>query len=210
MTGTLFYVHDPMCSWCYAFQASLAALEEHLPPSIRLKKLVGGLAPDTTVVMSEVMRTKIQETWRRIEQTVPHVRFNHDFWTVNTPIRSTYPACRAVIAAARQGPSYEDKMISAIQKAYYQQAKNPSLQSVLVECAAEAGLDTVKFVQDLTSAETEAQLQHQIGLARSLGVSSFPSLRLRQQGQIISITVDYLDFEAMLNEIRNKCSVRSI
>ncbi len=71
------------------------------------------------------LQQKIQQTWRRIEQTVPNMKFNYDFWMINTPVRSTYPACRAVLAARQQGADFEDKMIGAIQTAYYQKAKNP-------------------------------------------------------------------------------------
>ena len=46
MVTTLFYIHDPMCSWCYAFNSGLTALQKVLPDFIRIKKIVGGLAPD--------------------------------------------------------------------------------------------------------------------------------------------------------------------
>ena len=48
MVTTLFYIHDPMCSWCYAFDSSLTALQKELTEFIRMKKIVGGLAPDAT------------------------------------------------------------------------------------------------------------------------------------------------------------------
>jgi len=198
---TLFYIHDPMCSWCYAFAASFCALKKALPVSVKVIKLVGGLAPDTTETMPDQLQNTIQQTWRRIEQTVPNVRFNYDFWIINTPIRSTYPACRAVLAAKKQGDDFEDKMISAIQTAYYRKAKNPALQSTLLECAAVAGLDVSKFANDLTGGEIETQLQNEISRARSLGVISYPSLRLEHNGRISSIAVDYLCPETMLNEI---------
>ena len=51
MVITLFYVHDPICSWCYAFDFSLTALQKKLPDFIRIKKIIGGLAPDTTQPM---------------------------------------------------------------------------------------------------------------------------------------------------------------
>ncbi|MGZ8187350.1 MAG: DsbA family protein [Methylosarcina sp.] len=201
MSDILFYVHDPMCSWCYAFQTALSGLEKNLPSSIRLKKLVGGLAPDTTSAMPLALQQSIQQTWRRIENTVPHVRFNYDFWTVNTPIRSTYPACRAVLAAKKQGSGREDKMIQAIQNAYYRQAKNPALQPVLMECAADIGLDLKKFEQDMKSLDLEKELQDQLSQARQLGVNTYPSLRLQQGARISSITVNYLNYQAMLEEI---------
>ena len=132
MVTTLFYIHDPMCSWCYAFDSSLTALQKELPDFIKLKKIIGGLAPDTTIPMPVELQQNIQQTWRRIEQTVPTIQFNYDFWIINTPVRSTYPACRAILAARQQGTDFEDKMICAIQTAYYQKAKNPSLQSALL------------------------------------------------------------------------------
>ena len=203
MVTTLLYIHDPMCSWCYAFVSSLTALQKELPDFIKIKKIVGGLAPDTTKPMPVELQKKIQLTWCRIEQIIPTVHFNYDFWIINTPVRSTYPACRAVLAAKQQGAGFEDKMIDAIQTAYYQEAKNPSLQSTLLECALEIGLDVDRFTNDLTSDETEQELQHEISTARSLGVISYPSLYLKHNGHIFPVSVDYLDHETMVSEILN-------
>jgi putative protein-disulfide isomerase len=201
MSDILFYIHDPMCSWCYAFQTALSGLEKNLPSSVRLKKLVGGLAPDTMTVMPPALQESIRNTWRRIEKTVPGVCFNFDFWAFNTPVRSTYPACRAVLAAARQGAAHEDEMILAIQKAYYRQAKNPALEPVLQECAADIGLDLKTFVQDMNSESLNRELQDQIGQARRWGATTFPSLRLQHEERIFPIAVNYLNYQAMLDEI---------
>jgi len=201
MVTILYYIHDPMCSWCYAFDSSLTALQKELPDFIRIKKIAGGLAPDTTNPMPVELQQKIQETWRRIEQTVPNMQFNYDFWIINTPVRSTYPACRAVLAARQQGADVEDKMIGAIQTAYYQKAKNPSLESTLLECAIEVGLDVNRFADDLTSNEIEEELQNEIRIARKLDVISYPFLLLEHNGRLFPVTVDYLDHETMIREI---------
>ena len=201
MVTTLYYIHDPMCSWCYAFVSGLTALQKELPDFIRIKKIVGGLAPDTTNPMSFELQQKIQQTWRRIEQTVPNIQFNNEFWIINTPVRSTYPACRAVLAARQQGADFEDKMIGAIQTAYYQKAKNPSLESTLLECALEIGLDVNRFADDLTSNEIEEELQNEIRIARKLDVISYPFLLLEHNGRLFPVTVDYLDHETMIREI---------
>ena len=201
MATILIYIHDPMCSWCYAFDSSLTALQKKLPDFIRIKKIVGGLAPDTTNPMPVELQQKIQQTWRRIEQTVPNIQFNYEFWIINTPVRSTYPACRAILAARQQGADFEDKMIGAIQTAYYQKAKNPSLELTLLECALEVGLDVNRFADDLTSNEIEEELQNEIRIARKLDVISYPSLLLEHNGGLFPVTVDYLDHETMIREI---------
>jgi putative protein-disulfide isomerase len=201
MVITLFYVHDPMCSWCYAFDSSLTALQKELPNFIRIKKIIGGLAPDTTQSMPVELQKNIQQTWRRIEQTVPNMLFNYDFWIINRPVRSTYPACRAILAARQQGSDFEDKMIGAIQTAYYQKAKNPSLPSTLLQCALEVGLAVDKFANDLTSDEIEEELQNEIVTARSLSVISYPSLLLEHNGRLFPVSVDYFGHETMIREI---------
>jgi putative protein-disulfide isomerase len=120
--------------------------------------------------------------------------------SVNQSI-STYPACRAILAARRQGADFEEKMIGAIQTAYYQKAKNPSLQSTLLQCALEVGLAVDRFANDLASAEIEEELQSEIAIARSKGVISYPALLLEHNGRLFPVSVDYLDHETMISEI---------
>jgi len=196
-----------MCSWCYAFSQSWAALQQDLPRDIEIVYLVGGLAPDTTEPMPLATQKMVQQAWLRIEQTVSGVHFNWDFWSRNTPIRSTYPACRAVLAAKKQRAEAEPEMIRAIQIAYYQQAKNPSLPETLQACAREIGLDAETFLEDLTSPAIESELQHQIQLARSMDVYSYPSLRLVHNNTAFPVAIDYLDHRTMLNEIKTIQSV---
>ena len=197
----LFYIHDPMCSWCYAFSRSWAALQAELPESIAIIYLAGGLAPDTTEPMPLSMRHTIQQIWQRIEQTVPGVSFNYDFWSRNTPIRSTYPACRAVLVARKQCVESEQEMVRAIQRAYYQKALNPSLPETLQGCAQEIGLDVAVFGRDLISPEIDDALHHEIRQARQLDVYSYPSLRLVHNNTIFSIPIDYLSHRTMRDEI---------
>lgn len=197
----LFYIHDPMCSWCYAFRQSWAALQKNLSGDIQVVYLLGGLAPDTAEPMPLSMQKNIQQAWQRIEQTVPGVQFNWHFWSRNTPIRSTYPSCRAVLAARKQRAESAPEMVRAIQIAYYQKAMNPSLPATLQECACEIGLDTKAFIEDLASPAIESELQHEIQLARRLDVYSYPSLRLVHNDAVFPIAVDYLNHRTMIDEI---------
>lgn len=203
----IFYIHDPMCSWCYAFSQSWAALQQDLPHDMEIVYLVGGLAPDTTEPMPPATQKMVQQAWQRIEKTVPGVHFNWGFWSRNTPIRSTYPACRAVLAAKKQRAEAEPEMIRAIQIAYYQQAKNPSLPETLQVCAHEIGLDAETFSDDLKSPAIESELQRQMQLARSMDVYSYPSLRLVINNTAFPIAIDYRDHRAMLGEIRTIISM---
>jgi len=196
---TLYYIHDPMCSWCWGFSRTWHNTLAALPRHIKLVRLLGGLAEDTDVVMPEEMQGSIADTWRRISAQIAGVEFNFDFWTVCTPRRSTYPACRAVIAARQQGSEYDVAMTQAIQRAYYQQARNPSDTATLIDLARELGLNTETFSRDLHSAQ--AQLLQEIAQARQMGVDSFPSLVLEHQGGYWQVPIDYNDSRPMLELI---------
>ncbi len=199
----LVYIHDPMCSWCYAFNSSLTQLHKNLPSSIHIQYLLGGLAPDTTEPMPIELQKAIQKIWLQIENTVPNTQFNYDFWKLNTPFRSTFPACRAILAARKQDSIFETKIIYAIQKAYYQHAKNPSLQTTLQECAIEVGLDSIEFIKDLGSIGIKNELQSEIKLSRSMGVRSYPSLCLLHNKQQFLIAIDYLNPQTMIDKTDN-------
>lgn len=162
-------------------------------------KLLGGLAPDTDEPMPQEMQERLQQTWQRIEQNVPGTRFNFDFWTKNTPRRASYPACRAVIAARAQGQ--EEAMLDAIQRAYYQQARNPSDTTTLIELAHEIGLETNAFTHALEDEGTQRQLEQEMMHAEMLGVDSYPSLVMSTSGSNWPVPIDYNDAGAMLDTI---------
>jgi putative protein-disulfide isomerase len=125
---TLYYYHDPMCSWCWGYRPTAEILFANLPPNTSRENVLGGLASDSDEPMPVELRRTISGHWRKIQETLG-AEFNFDFWTKCTPRRSTYPACRAVIAAANQ--QHESEMILAIQRAYYLRAMNPSDTDIL-------------------------------------------------------------------------------
>ena len=181
----LYYVHDPMCSWCWAFVPTWEKIQSDLPSDIEVVYLLGGLAPDSDVPMPEQMQLTIAGYWKTIQEQVPGTQFNYDFWTQCQPRRSTYPSCRAVIAAKAQARDsgeakiLEKAMIKAIQEGYYLNARNPSDFDTLIAFAEEIGLDVERFKLALNSESTVEKLNEEMRMARSIGAQGFPSLILK-------------------------------
>ncbi len=198
---TLLYIHDPMCSWCWGYKATFEKLTELLPNSIHVQFVTGGLAADNNETMPEDMQTSIQNTWKRIEETIPNVKFNFNFWKICKPRRSTYSACRAVIVAA--SVDKEQAMIEVIQKAYYQQAKNPSDYEILYSLAEEIRIDRNKFIKQIHSDHTECILQNNIEFCRSIGAESFPALYFYESGHYHPIVLDYNNADITLEHINS-------
>ncbi|MCG6291303.1 MULTISPECIES: DsbA family protein [Vibrio] len=197
----LYYVHDPMCSWCWGYKPTLEKLKQQLPGVIQFEYVVGGLAPDSTLPMPPEMQQKIESIWHQIEQRLG-TQFNYEFWTRCTPVRSTYQACRAVIAAGFQD-SYE-QMLEAIQQAYYLRAMPPHDEATHRQLAQEIGLNVQQFENDVTGRLLEGVFEDQLSLARSLGVNAYPSLVLQINDAYFPIEIDYLSTEPTLKLIRER------
>jgi putative protein-disulfide isomerase len=194
----LYYVHDPMCSWCWAYRPTWDELVGALPAFVRVENVVGGLAPDSDELMPPEQQLLIAGYWREIADQLG-TEFNFDFWSHCSPRRSTYPACRAVLAAKLQGA--EALMIDAIQRGYYLRALNPSDSTTLVRLADEVGLDVNRFARDIDSSEIQKSLDQQFDLRRSLGVFSFPTLVLELDQQIHEVVLDYKDHQKSLDDV---------
>lgn len=160
---------------------------------------MGGLAPDSQEPMPASMQRDIASYWKVIQQRIPGTQFNFDFWDVAKPRRSTYPACRSVLAAKRQGA--EEAMINAIQEAYYLRALNPSDDEVHHQLAGELGLDVEQFTEDLSDPQRQQELEQELSVARAIGGNSFPSLFLIRENHVLPIPIDYNDTPLMLDHI---------
>jgi putative protein-disulfide isomerase len=176
---TLYYVADPMCSWCWGFAPVLQELTRRIP-DVPVQIVLGGLAADSDEPMAEEMRHYVQQAWRDV-RAASGAQFNFDFWAQCQPRRSTYPACRAVVLARQQ--NLESQMFSAIQKAYYLQAKNPSDASTLADLAVELGMGREQFLFDLNASATQQLLEKDFHQRHLLGANSFPSIGIRHCGK---------------------------
>ena len=193
-----------MCSWCYAFGPVLERLLTSLPQQLNVKRLLGGLAADSDEPMPQQMQTYLQQTWQQIETRAPGIHFNFDFWRQCQPRRSTWRACRAVIAARQQDVAFDEAMTRAIQQAYYQQARNPSDRETLIALATEIGADSDRFAQQLDADVTQSVLIEEMEICRVLGVDSFPSLILdANDNRQHRIDVDYRDAVPMRERIES-------
>ena len=132
-----------MCSWCWGFRPVWGAIREAVEnnklntfsENIDLRYVLGGLAPDSDEPMPQQMRQYIQSAWQQIQAHIHGTEFNFDYWVKCQPRRSTYPSCREVLAAKKQGQHYEAVMIDGIQRAYYLEVKNPSDVETLSQVA---------------------------------------------------------------------------
>ncbi len=193
--SVLYYVADPMCSWCWGFKDARDEIFDMLGEDFRIEFVMGGLAKDSDEPMPEETKSYVKDAWRKVTARTG-AQFNWDFWEKCRPRRSTYPACRAVIAAGELGP----QMFDRIQQAYYLEAKNPSDLDILCSLAADLDIDEEMFRAKLESAEVEKELQAGFNTRRRLGAYSFPSLVLEHKGKVQFLCEGYSSAQEIIQK----------
>ncbi|MCP4951193.1 MAG: DsbA family protein [Proteobacteria bacterium] len=180
MSVTIYCVVDPMCSWCWGFAPGWRELVSEIPETVTVVDLMGGLAPDNEAPMDSAMRQYVQDAWGAVKARTG-AEFNFEFWNKCEPKRSTYPACRAVIAAGEQASGARSLMYNAIQRAYFLEARNPSDAEALECVAGEIGLDRKQFSEDLGSDHINRIFQLELESVAKLGVSGFPTIVVKRE-----------------------------
>lgn len=205
MSVILYYVGDPMCSWCWGFNPGLEAAVKELPQKVPLVYVMGGLAKDSDEPMTEEIKRYVQRNWMEVEEETG-ATFNWDFWRVCEPRRSTYFACRAVLAATIQRNDAGPEMFQSIQRAYYQEARNPSELGTLVALSEELSppLISDQFERDIKSPEINARLQEDFRIRRFLGVRQFPSLILKHGEELVEIVKGYARVEQVSERLKKE------
>jgi putative protein-disulfide isomerase len=201
LKAQLYYIYDPMCSWCWGYAPTWQRLQKELAPHVDIIYGLGGLAKDSNTVMPADMQAFLQQTWRKIAQQLG-TQFNFDFWQSCQPRRSTYPACRAALIA--RGSGKEQEMLTAIQHAYYLQAKNPSDIATLQTLAIAIGLNGDDFLLQINSQQVDKTLQAEITEMSELPINGFPALVLLKDQKFIAITIDYKNWRTNFEEIMAK------
>jgi putative protein-disulfide isomerase len=146
-------LEDPACSWCWAFQPVITALEFEvlrapLKRPIRLKRVMGGLSDRPVIEGSFFARH-----WMSAAE-LSGMPFNPDIWSRHL-LRTTYEACRAVKAAQALGPPAADRLLRRIRESFHVDGIPVDDREGLIELAREEGLDVDVIREQLASGRAE-------------------------------------------------------
>jgi len=176
---TLHYVADPLCSWCWGFSPVIRELGQ----DIRVRYRMGGLAADSDRPMDAETREYVRAAWESVARATG-ARFDRSLWDVASPRRSTWPACRAVIAADLQREGGGAELFHRFQRAFYTEAIDVTNPDSFADLAASLSppLDSTQLLRDIAGDEVAQRFEQDLQFALRLRVRQFPSLVLEREG----------------------------
>jgi predicted DsbA family dithiol-disulfide isomerase len=138
------YHTDPACPESWAAEPALRRLIVEFGADLSITYVMGGLAREYEAPYESRVREWLDHADRS------GMPFDPRLWTEG-PIRSTYPACMAVKAAAEQGPESAGRYLRALREGLMCLRRKLDAKEALVEEARGAGLDAGRFRIDLES-----------------------------------------------------------
>jgi putative protein-disulfide isomerase len=138
------YHTDPACPASWAAEPALRRLLVEFGADLSITYVMGGLARE----YEAPYESRVMEWLRYADRS--GMPFDPLLWTEG-PIRSTYPACIAVKAAAEQDAEAAGRYLRALREGLMCFRRKLDAKEALVEEARGAGLDVERFRIDLDS-----------------------------------------------------------
>jgi putative protein-disulfide isomerase len=176
----LWYVADPMCSWCWGFAPVIEQVRSSYRDRVKVELLLGGLRPGTRHPLPAGQRQEILGHWQAVHRATGQP-FQFEGAMPEGFVYDTEPASRAVIVVSMLNPEAIFTFFRAVQSAFYVEQRNVTDALVLAELAGSVGLETQQFLQAFESDAARDITQDHFHRAGQLGVHGFPTL-IGQQG----------------------------
>ena len=184
------FVSDVSCPWCaiglQSLEAALAkltdqvAVEMHFQP-FELNPNMAAEGQD----LAEHLAKKYGMSPAQLEQSAEAIRAKGAAlgFTFNMGIRrriyNTFDAHRLLYWADLEGK--QSALKHALLRAYFTEGKNPSAHEILIEVAAEAGLDAARARAILASDEFSQQVHEREKYYLQQGIQAVPSIIINQR-----------------------------
>jgi predicted DsbA family dithiol-disulfide isomerase len=139
------YITDPACVWSWAGEPALRALMVEFGEDLDWTFVMGGLAREFPP--AGLARHWMDAAAESGMPTDPRV------WDED-PMRSSYPACMAVKAAAEQAPDGGCRYLRALREGIFCFGRKLDNSEALAGLARDSGLDVARFRIDLASHST--------------------------------------------------------
>jgi putative protein-disulfide isomerase len=140
---------DPACSWCWAFQPVSTVFEYEFGGRIPIRRAMGGLRdrPPADCDFSAEQCRKAGEVFE--------MPFDCGIWR-KRPLRSTFPACRAVVAASLMDPEAGRRLLRRLRESFHvEQVLIDDAETILL-LAMGIGIDVEALGEHLASGRVDA------------------------------------------------------
>jgi len=189
-----------MCSWCYGFTNEFAAVLNHFN-EYNLEMVMGGLRPYDKRTMNE-FKDYLSTGWKNVSERTG-MPFSFDILDNNTITYATEPPSRATVVVRELAPAKEFDFYKEVQRLFYSENKNMHLKESYHSVLKNMNISTEKFDELFTSEEFKQRVKKDFERARSLSVSSFPTMLLYHENEYFMVAQGYREADHLIDTINS-------
>ena len=179
-TIDIYYVTDPICSHCWAFEPTLRRFIEQYGDHFRFHTVMGGLLEkwgDGPVDPANGIHgpADVAPHWREVgEQSRMPIDGS---LMIDNPVQSSYPASRVFkVIQKNHGDEKATTFLRRAREAVFAFNRNISDSEVLTDLVDNMGLPGEETIQQAEQPEAQQLLNEDFQLARNVGAMGFPSV----------------------------------
>jgi putative protein-disulfide isomerase len=200
MRQTLWYIADPMCSWCWGFSPVIERTRLEYAGRLEFELLLGGLRPGTKIPLPAAQRDEILGHWQAVYRTTGQP-FRFERAMPQGFVYDTEPASRAVVSVSMMDEGAVFPFFKSVQRAFYAEQQDVTVPDVLAGLVCAAELDVQQFLQIFESEAARNRTLEHFQEARRRGVSGFPAVMMRDEQGYALLTRGYCSYEALRSRL---------
>ncbi len=171
-------------------------IRKQFQDNLAFSVIVGGLRADTKEILNDELKQYIRHHWTEVNYKKKY------FFDRNNFVYNTEPACRAVVAMRNLKPEVIFSYFELLHYSFYGQNKDITTMNVLSKNAVKLEVNKEAFEEAFSSQEIIDETFNDFETARSMGVSGFPSLVLKDAERTIPVSRGYQALNALSSKLK--------
>lgn len=179
---------DPVCTWCWGSEPVLRKLETRFGEQVKISFVMAGLVKDITSfydshndIGGDPARSNanIAKHWLEASERHGMPVQSEGFKLFSKKYPSTYPQNIAYKAAQIQDQALANRFLRRIREASAAEARLTNTTEVLVELAAEVGLDVARFLEAFSRGAAPKAFEEDLALTAKYQAHGYPTFLVR-------------------------------
>ncbi|MCH1626232.1 DsbA family protein [Fredinandcohnia sp. SECRCQ15] len=164
---------DPLCPDCWALEPIIKKLVIEYGRYFTIRHILSG----RLATLNKGKKQKPEDIAQVWERTASRSGMSCDgsLWLEN-PISSPYSVSIAIKAAELQGKKAGIRYLRKLQEYLFLEKQDISNEQILIDCAAEVGLDVIEFKNDIHSPSAAKAFQCDLKITSEMEVEEIPTL----------------------------------
>ena len=164
--------------------------------------VVGGLRVGKAGIMDDQLRGFLRHHWEEVNKYTGQP-FSFGILEGSQFIYDTGPACRAAVTMRLMRPELAFVFFKSIQKAFYLENLDPTSRDTFADIAERLNVDRDEFCNTYDSEKSKSETIEDFRYARTLGITGFPALLLKNQNDYTLATNGYQSFDTIKPKIES-------